>query len=298
MSVVLLYHRVAALEHDPYELAVHPARFTEHIAHLVALGRTAPLEEAIGRGGGGSVAITFDDGYADNAEVAGPLVSEAGLPATWFITADRLGQRRFWWDRLAEALLYEHPLLPSVDTEIAGHSMWLDLSSPAARVTALAFLHRRLRMLPTSLLEDQVDQLVGQLGAPAPAEDALTMTTGQLRELAARPRQEIGAHTLTHVQLQNQSEELQRLEVLGSVAKLTDLIGRPVRSFAYPYGSAGTVGRLAPRLAAEAGCALAVTTTSGPVQRRSDRYLLPRLTVGDWTGEEFAARLLQVLHPR
>jgi len=286
-----MYHRIGSFHEDPYGLAVHPDRFAEHLEHLRALRSAIPLRNAAEEGDSGGVAITFDDGYADNATLAAPMVAEAGLPATWFITAGRLGRRRFWWDRLAEGLLGPHGTPDSTDVEVAGRALWLDLRSTEARRTALFFLHRRLSALPPDAIEDAVDRILGRLGAPEPAADNLTMTVDQLRVLADLPLQEVGAHTRTHLRLRGQDPELQREEILGSVADLVDLLDRPVDLFAYPFGGRSAVGSLAPRLVAEAGCALAVSTDPGAVHDRSDRYRLPRLNVRNWHGDEFAARL-------
>lgn len=295
MNVILMYHRIADLAHDPYGLAVHPDRFAAHVEHLRILGSTVPLENVVEPGTSGRIALTFDDGYADNATVAAPMLADTGLPVTWFITAGRLGARRFWWDRLGEALLGPHQLPSSVDAEVAGRALWLDLRTPTARDTALRFLHRRLRPLPPDALEASVDQLVASLGAPEPAPNGLTMTVEQLRATADLPLSQVGAHTRTHLQLRDQDEQLQREEVLGSVADLAALLERPVTTFAYPFGSRSAVGALAPRLVEEAGCRLACSTETGPVLPSSERHLLPRLNVGDWSRAEFTSRLESVL---
>jgi peptidoglycan/xylan/chitin deacetylase (PgdA/CDA1 family) len=298
MSLILMYHRVADVPQDPFELAVHPDRFAAHVEHLAELRRTVPLEDVTARSFAGGIAVTFDDGYADNATTAGPLLSDAELPATWFITVGRLGRRRFWWDRLTEALLGPHPLRDSVDTEIAGRQYWLDLRSRTARTTAMRFLHSRLRPLAPERLEVTVDALIHQMGAPAPVQDDLTMTVEQLRQLAARPLQEIGAHTRSHLQLQGQTEDLQRAEIQGSVQDLSALLDRPVRTFAYPFGVPDAVGSLAPRLVDEAGCVLACTTSPGMVRRRSAPHLLPRLHVRNWDRDEFAAHVSRAMGRR
>lgn len=298
MSVILMYHRVAELRRDPYGLAVHPDRFRAHVEHLAHLRRTEPLMDAAERGGAGTVAITFDDGYADNATVAAPMLHAAGLPATWFITAGRLGERRFWWDRLADALLAPDAPCDSVDLEVAGREVWLDLRTAEARGTALRFLHRRLRPLPPDALERAVDRIIGVLGVGASSDDDRTMTVTQLCDLASLPGQSIGAHTRTHLQLRGQDDRMQRDEILGSVSDLATLLQQEIQTFAYPFGSPSAVGELAPRLAAEAGCRFAVSTDPGRVTRRSNPHLLPRLAVGNWTGEEFAARLRQALGNR
>ena len=51
-----------------------------------------------------ALAITFDDGYADNAEVAAPILERLGLPATFFVTTGFLQGGCMWNDRVIEAL--------------------------------------------------------------------------------------------------------------------------------------------------------------------------------------------------
>ena len=298
MSVILMYHRVAEVAHDPFELAVHPDNFTAHVEYLRRLERSVPLEDILERSSARTVAITFDDGYADNATVAAPVLASAGIPATWFVTAGLLGRHRFWWDRLTEALLGRHPLEDSVDIEISGREYWLDLRGDDARMTAMRFLHTKLRPLGQQELEHTVDRIIEGIGAPTSNTDNLTMTVSQLRELAGRPLQQVGAHTRTHVQLAGQPQEVQRAEIVGSVEDLSTSLGQPVRSFAYPFGVPDAVGPLAPRLVEEAGCLLACTTSAGRVRRRSDPLLLPRLHVRDWSGPEFARRISRALFRR
>jgi peptidoglycan/xylan/chitin deacetylase (PgdA/CDA1 family) len=85
-TVILCYHSV----HDdkPYA-SISPAEFERHLSWLRDHCEVVPFSEAsAGPARGRSrVAITFDDGYADNAEIAAPLLLRYGLPATFFLTA-------------------------------------------------------------------------------------------------------------------------------------------------------------------------------------------------------------------
>jgi peptidoglycan/xylan/chitin deacetylase (PgdA/CDA1 family) len=159
----------------------------------------------------------------------------------------------------------------------------------------LQFVHRRLRPLPPDELLATVDELLRVLAAPDPPENARTMSTAQLTTLSEWPGVDIGAHTRTHLQLQDQSARLQEDEVAGSVADLASALGRPVTSFAYPFGSDGAVGSLAPSLTRQSGCVVACTTEPGPVVRRSDPHLLPRLNVRDWEADQLARAIAEVV---
>ncbi|MBF0481119.1 MAG: polysaccharide deacetylase family protein [Desulfovibrionaceae bacterium] len=67
--------------------------------------RVVPLGEIVGKLERGEsfyreMAITFDDGYADAAEVAAPILEAHGLTATFFLVSGFVGaQVTPWWDR-------------------------------------------------------------------------------------------------------------------------------------------------------------------------------------------------------
>ena len=125
---ILMYHRVARVAHDPWQLAVWPERFTEQIDALMQLRRVVPLrwlaaELAQGRIPKKVAAVTFDDGYADILTEAKPILERQGCPATVFLVTGAIGRScSFWWDELSR-IVFETPLLPSeLEIEIAGRA--------------------------------------------------------------------------------------------------------------------------------------------------------------------------------
>jgi peptidoglycan/xylan/chitin deacetylase (PgdA/CDA1 family) len=94
---ILTYHRVN--DHHPQDrLTVHPAAFREQMEALAAVGRPVlALGDALPalRGAAplprGAIALTFDDGYADNFSDALPILDRLGFKATFFVATGYLG---------------------------------------------------------------------------------------------------------------------------------------------------------------------------------------------------------------
>jgi hypothetical protein len=87
-AVILLYHRIAELSLDPYGLAVGPAEFRTQMAYLARVYRPMRLDDLVWAAREGSlperaVAVTFDDGYLDNLEVASPILVESSGGMCW-----------------------------------------------------------------------------------------------------------------------------------------------------------------------------------------------------------------------
>lgn len=106
---ILVYHRVLA-QADPLLPALPDTRlFDRHMALLGRCFRVLPVGEAVARLRQGTLparaaCITFDDGYADNAEWALPILQRHGLRAAFFIASDYLDGGRMWNDDVIAAV--------------------------------------------------------------------------------------------------------------------------------------------------------------------------------------------------
>ena len=114
------------------------------------------------------------------------------------------------------------------------------------------------------------------------------MTADQLRRLADGDLLEIGAHTVSHPSLPGLPKHRQLEEIRESRERLTDLVGRDVRLFSYPFGA---YDRSSVESAREAGVSCACTTVEDGVRASTDPYRLPRLYVGDWPADELVAAI-------
>ena len=291
--VVLAYHRVTQLPADPHQITVTPDNFRAHMLHLRQNCRCLPLDEDWSGQREPAVAVTFDDGYADNLHQALPILEDLGVPATFFISTGMLGSDgEFWSDELEHLALGMgdyHPCLTLQDREY-GHS-W-----PSASLAERLLLHDRLHPLMLKIgpqrREDWLMQFRRWAGVGQSARDAYrSLNREELRTLAASPWVTIGAHGMTHTPLAVLAEEAQRQEISGSKRELEELLGQQVTVFAYPFGGRGQYDGTTRRLCREAGFRRAATTLPGQVHRWTDPWQLPRQLVRDWDAQTFAARL-------
>jgi peptidoglycan/xylan/chitin deacetylase (PgdA/CDA1 family) len=318
--VVLVYHRVAKPLSDPWYLAVTPEHFAEHLEalrqHAVPL-RLQHLSRALAKGAtlpGRSVVVTFDDGYADNLHNAKPLLERYGIPATIFLTSGFIGSEDgFWWDELDRLLLRPGRLPKNLRLNINGKTRRWQLGDAARYPRAEFRRHRRWRawedaptprhalyrslwgQLHRSTDEEQRKVISELRGWAGPVKDRRPghrlLSLEQATDLANDNLIEIGAHTVNHPSLSSLPLKSQRHEIVESKARLEDLVGSPVTSFAYPYGKRSDYSARTVALLQQSGFTCACSNFPGFVSRSTDAFQIPRIQAEDWDGDEFARQL-------
>ena len=309
-GIVLCYHRVAGPRIDPAALDVPPALFDAHMAAVRAHAVPLALGEfnrtrSEGRLPERAVAVTFDDGYADNLHTALPILARHSVPAAVFVTTSGIGApAEFWWDALERSCYAAHELPPLLDLSAGGHRFRWQLDASAqgahtanqmvdsARRPMYAALSAWLRPLPYAVQCDALSQLQAWSGTEADARDSYrTLRVDELQVLARSPLVEIGSHTITHPVLGLLDASGRREECAGSRAALQHWLGAPPDMFAYPFGEGMAANRDAERSVQDAGYAAAFTTDARAAWQWNRATSIPRFAVQAWSADEFARRL-------
>lgn len=315
-AVVLMYHRIARVDIDPWEMCVSPEHFEEQLEAIRRVATPISLLEFVsacpeGDLPGRAVVVTFDDGYGDNAELAIPRLRQHRIPATFFVCTGNVDTpREFWWDRLETALLNPGVLPPQVTLNLPrGPVSWplgnaarysedqfrADRWTPAWRAapqTRLAFFHAvwtALWPLPHERRHAMIEELASWAGVDlSPRSSRRTMSSAEIRESARDGLFTIGAHTVDHPPLPSCSAAVQAEQVRQNQKRLQAITGRDVTTFAYPHGlhSAETVDILR-----AAGFECAVTVENKIARWHADPMRLPRFAVRDLEGREFQDQL-------
>jgi peptidoglycan/xylan/chitin deacetylase (PgdA/CDA1 family) len=295
--LVMIFHRVMPAPDPMVPSEPDAAGFASQMDLIAANFTVLPLREAVARLRGGTlparaVCITFDDGYANNFTVALPILKARSLPATVFVAPGFLNGGRMFNDTVYEAIRSAPGRLDLREDGLGEFT----LGDAPARIRAAQEIVLKLKYLEPAERLARAQALVRRTGAAV--QDDLMMTDEQVARLAAAGI-EIGAHTMTHPILASIDAASARAEIGQSKRRLEEIVGAPVRSFAYPNGKPGKDYRDEHvKLAREAGFELAVSTSWGAATAQSDPFQIPRIAPWDADSLRYAARMLQSYRAR
>lgn len=291
--IVLIYHRVTSLADDPQQLAVSPENFRAQMRHLKERYPLARFESDWTKLGRPAVAVTFDDGYADNALEALPILEEVGVPATFFVSTEGINTlREFWWDDLERIIFHDGALPPSLTGFEEEDKRWWPTTTPGERWQCYVDLHRIMKTFDASERERWFVKLRAWAGIGVEGRAThRAVTETELRTLAASRWVTLGAHTITHSPLSALPVARQEAEICGSKKQLEEITGKRIEVFSYPFGSRNDYTRSSRDICQQAGFLKTAANFPGQAHRWTDPHQIPRHLVRNWTVEQFARQL-------
>jgi peptidoglycan/xylan/chitin deacetylase (PgdA/CDA1 family) len=268
---VLTYHDIQAVYVD---------RFASQLDYIRREKNPVTLDQVLDAWAGRqglpphAVLITFDDGHASLMDVVLPMLRDRGLPAVAFVVAGLIETTSpSWWDEVLDLV------------ESGGRADGLDFPRAWDVVMALVDVSNARRL-------SAIDQLRRTSWRPAAPRRQLTKE--DLRTLE-RGGVAIGNHTWSHANLTRCSDQDVQLEVARAHRVLSDAIGHPPLSFAYPIGGWDPRAEAA---ATSAGYELAFLhdhRLADPT--RNHRLRISRLRLGPFYGPDVFRMMISGLQP-
>jgi peptidoglycan/xylan/chitin deacetylase (PgdA/CDA1 family) len=222
-----------------------------------------------------AVALTFDDGYRDNYELAFPVLRKWQVPATIFLATSFIDQLDVPWnDKIAFAL--RHTRRPCLDFEHGRRQHSYDLTGTAQKLQARDEILWLLRHIPHGDKQLLIGTITTALGVTdfAPLRESM-LTWDHVREMH-RSGIAFGAHTITHAYLTRLKPPEARNEICGSKQRIEAVLDSPVALFAYPAGTEADFNDDIKGEVRKAGFEAAVTTVFGFNDADTDLYALRR----------------------
>jgi len=273
---VFMYHSVhpdAETDWGPWAYGVTPETFERQLARITDRYDVRPLGDIVAACRAGSppeqptAALTFDDGFRDNLTEALPILERYDAPATVYVAGKYLDGRAPYEYRLTAAI--QSASRVAVDAD--GTRIERDLTDEQSRREAYEDLRSELKFARSDTREAAVDAIDGDASAVP-----TMLTSAELRDLAASPLVDIGAHGYEHVPLTMLDGDALQTDLDRSKSALETALSESVTQFSYPYGDhSGAVARAVED--AEFESAVTTVPRRVPVSRlAASTYHLPR----------------------
>lgn len=240
------------------------------------------------------VVFTFDDGYADNYEIAYPILRKHGIPFTIYVTTGQPDGHAFiWWYLLEEIVLNNR----SLEVELDGKPVRLAAGTLREKELAFNKINSVLSVADKRALERYKTGIFSRyLEGSARLTRSLSMSWSQIEEMSRDPLVTIGAHTVNHYPLKSLADEESQSEMAEGKRIIEARIGKEVRHFCYPIGSYSQreVG-----YAEACGFRTATTVNMGNFfpEHFSHPFALPRIMINALTTEKLLTLQVSGLLP-
>ena len=262
-AAVLMYHGVCDNAPIPEQINFHVegALFDLQMRLLKRRYRIVPLAEVVAALAHKErlrkcVALTFDDGYKNNALRAAPILRKYALPSTIFVATAYV----------------------STDNWIPLNEVYWRWVQGELTSDDMARLRKKLRGLARSKNKELIEGLSSRRipDTEAARSSFAMLDWSDIKEMA-QAGVEFGSHTHTHCNMAVEDTDDQLNELRTSKRLLEDHLGVSIQAFAYPYGHAEHMSETSRHNIIHAGYDCAISGEYGLVTSEADPFRLPRL---------------------
>ncbi len=286
---VVNYHRVLPIEelrsYGRPQMAIAEPVFEAQLEEMAQRG-FAPVEAVRSASSAGKTAITFDDGYEDNFRVALPILQRFSAPACFFLVTALIGEPgALWWDRVGLSLFayWRSGARTPIPEDLPRQARALE------RVTSFHEARDAIASVLTDLNAADQERRAAAIAAAeelvAEIQPARTMLSWDEVSAMRAVGLTFGAHTRSHVCLDEVPPDVAREELVGSLEDLEARLSSPSDSGRLAALPRGRLGPLAESDLRTLGFAGVMSTTAGVndpsassllIKRRDGNYLTLR----------------------
>lgn len=286
---ILTFHRVLGEDEDYFlpPMAIQSQVFSRMVANLGRMKTIIDMDDFLSnrykkKFSENCVAITFDDAYIDNFEIAKPILERIGAPATFFVPVYPVENGGvYWWDHIYNV----------AGKDKKGFIKWLKKKKSFNQISKKFCFHgndktsqlcRDIVRYLNKLSEIDRQAFLSSFGEEFGSYDGerLLMNWDEVRQLK-KSGFSIGSHSLSHVPLTDLPNDKAQREIKESKFRLEQKLGKTVSGFSYPRGS---YSKIHARIVERAGYSYAVTTRFGSNQSGCDIFELARRNISDFQG--------------
>lgn len=243
---VMVYHNVAErVIHGLNSRFLPLSTFREHVAVLKRRYQVVTLKNLFAGEYDKkrlAIALTFDDGLANNLRHALPVLEQHQVPATFFVTAIRGVGRDILWPDLADMTA-----LTGAEVITVRGEKWRQKKGKYFHAASGKTLHQLALSDPDPetipAIEKELEEQA-RFREDARLEDYWrVMTKEEIQQLASSPMAEIGSHGTRHYNLATLDKHAAEEDLRFAKQWLETVTGKTVESLAFPVGQYNAVVR-------------------------------------------------------
>lgn len=293
---IMLYHGFcegnSKGESTPDSKFIPIREFEEHLKVYLKYGTPMSLASLLSqeRLPPSPIAVTIDDGYANNYDLGFPVLKKYDFPATLFLTTGFIDRRQFLWTDWLEFIAANASDV-DVTLELNQEVVSFNWGKPHARSSALQRLKSTLKKTPLNKIKSFLDKLQKMskvnYGWENIPDEFQPLSWEQIREMKKSGLISFGGHTVSHAILSKCNREEQLFEMVESKTRIEEELNEECFILAYPNGKEDDFTEETIGLAKAANYRMAVTTNSGYEKSNEyDRYRLRRWGTDSFTKED------------
>ena len=242
------------------------------------------------------ICLTFDDGYKDNLIVGLPILKKHKVPATIYVTNCLPNGTAIMWWYLFENHVKSHHQLILNSSKGRIEFQWKNEPSSFSQFGQVS---QAIKEIPGNELPAVLSQSFGLSVSEMEAHgEAISLSWEEIKELSNDPLITIGAHTMNHICLKQQMEELVFEEMKSSKSELEKYIGKEVVHFAYPFGGEVDVSNRDLEIAAKVGFKTSTLNQAGSIfkSNKMSKQALARMPLGNRIDNERMSNYLNGIY--
>ncbi|MGM0609427.1 MAG: polysaccharide deacetylase family protein [Candidatus Muiribacteriota bacterium] len=286
---ILTFHRITEKQQNYFipPMAITSSGFEALIKNISHFYKFVDLKTAADKiknneYTGNSVAVSFDDGYKDNYDIAMPVLKKYNIPATFFVPVNQIDNNEpYWWDFLYYIVKnYRERLVSFFEKETKNFSEFQSINRNI-HLSEDMYCRVLVQQINSMTETDRItflEKLKNSFGAYDGKR--LLMNWNEIKDLK-KQNFSIGSHTLSHIPLTDLNEAEVEKEINLSKKILEKRINSPVNGFCYPRGA---WNKDIESIVKKAGYDYAVTTEYGTNSKKFNLYSMKRKNISDYMG--------------
>jgi peptidoglycan/xylan/chitin deacetylase (PgdA/CDA1 family) len=286
---IVTYHAVVDKPLSVYDWCfLSETLFRKQIQYLKKRFCLLSLSEAVDRIEKGkidkpSAVVTFDDGFQNNYDIAFPILREADIPATIFLSTNYVNSKStLWFCELNHAFEKTES-----DTLNWGGDVY-KIKNKNEKVYASALIQEKLKRYTHSKLLKETEKIIRRIGGDSDLEISIgspyrMLEIDSINTMTQSGLIEFGAHTHNHSILAKLSREDKLKEIGKSIQKVEFLTKQPCFYFSYPNGGENDYDNECIDILKKHDVKAAVTMVPGPNDSDTPLMHLKRYGIGGKT---------------